>query len=119
MSVHALETLEWPRQSIETAAVEEDTDPPLEVVTRVSTSGGRLWGINVGRFTTRHKAERVLLKTALAELGTLDTALRKVASSPQGHDANFVGMTKEGAARACRRLSARNIECKTLGPAQG
>ena len=105
--------------SIETAAVEVDTDPPLEVVTRVSTSGGRLWGINVGRFTTRHKAERVLLKTALAELGTLDTALRKVASSPQGHDANFVGMTKEGAARACRRLTARNIECKTLGPAQG
>ena len=116
-ATNAVTTTELP--SIETAALEEDTDPPLEVVTRVSTSGGRLWGINVGRFTTRHKAERVLLQTALAELGTLDTALRKVASSSQGHDANFVGMTKEGAARACRRLSARNIECTTLGPSQG
>jgi D-alanyl-D-alanine carboxypeptidase len=58
----------------------------------------------------------MLLKTALAELGTLDNALRKVASTSRGHDANFVGMTKEGAALACKRLVARSIECKTLGP---
>ncbi|MEL7114304.1 MAG: D-alanyl-D-alanine carboxypeptidase family protein [Pseudomonadota bacterium] len=96
----------------------EDTagEPERIVVTRLSTSGGRQWGINVGRFTTRHEAERILLKTALAELGTLDTALRKVASSAQGHDANFVGMTKESAALACRRLQARNMECSTLAP---
>ncbi|MCG6901414.1 MAG: serine hydrolase [Rhodobacter sp.] len=94
-----------------------DTTPAEPViVTRLSTSGGHHWGINVGRFTTRNQAERVLLKTALAELGTLDDALRKVASSSRGHDANFVGMTKEGAERACRRLQARNLECNTIGP---
>ena len=97
-------------------AVEKAPEPERVVVTRMSTSGGRHWGINVGRFTTRNEAERVLLRTALAELGTLDTALRKVASSSRGHDANFVGLTKDVAAHACRRLAARNIECKTLGP---
>ena len=86
------------------------------VVTRLSTSGGRLWGINVGRFKTRNEAERVLLKTALKELGTLDTALRKVASSTRGHDANFVGLTKEKAQLVCRRLQSRNIDCRTIGP---
>ncbi len=91
-------------------------EPERIVVTRLSTSGDRHWGINIGRFTSRNQAERVLLKTALAELGTLDTALRKVASSAQGHDANFVGMTREGAAMACLRLQARNIACSTIGP---
>jgi D-alanyl-D-alanine carboxypeptidase len=91
-------------------------EPERVVVTRMSTSGGRHWGINVGRFTTRTEAERVLLKTALKELNTLDTALRKVASSPRGHDANFVGMTRETAELACRRLQARNMECSTIGP---
>ncbi len=90
--------------------------PERVVVTRLSTAGGRHWGINVGRYTTRDRAERMLLKTALAELGTLDTALRKVASTSRGHDANFVGMTKEGANLACQRLAARSIDCKTLGP---
>ena len=95
---------------------EADLEPERIVVTRMSTSGGRHWGINVGRFTTRYEAERVLLKTALAELGTLDEALRKVASSPRGHDANFVGLTQEAATRACARLQARNLTCTTIGP---
>ena len=96
-----------------------DSQPERIVVARLSTSGGRLWGINVGRFNTRYQAERILLKTALTELGTLDTALRKVASSSSGHDANFVGMTQEGATRACSRLLARNIKCSTIEPGQG
>jgi len=88
-----------------------------EVVTRISTSGGRLWGINVGSFNTRGEAERVLLKTALRELGTLDEALRKVVQSNRGYEANFVGMSQELAALACRRLSARTVQCTPLGPA--
>lgn len=102
--------------AIAVLAKEPEPEPERVVVTRLSTSGGRLWGINVGRFTTRDRAERVLLKTALAELGMLDEALRKVASSSRGHDANFVGMTEAGADRACRRLTARAIECNVLGP---
>jgi len=89
----------------------------LEVVTRMSSSGGRHWGINLGNFGSRYDAERILLKTALVEIGTLDDALRKVVQGPRGYQANFVGMTQERAALACRRLAARDMDCATLGPA--
>ncbi|WP_375260545.1 serine hydrolase [Palleronia sp.] len=87
-----------------------------EVVTRMSSSGGRHYGINVGRFGSRYDAEQVLLKTALTEIGTLDDALRKVVRSPKGWEANFVGMTQDRAALACQRLTARDMKCNTLGP---
>jgi D-alanyl-D-alanine carboxypeptidase len=72
--------------------------------------------VNVGIMTTRHQAERLLLKTALNELGTLDEALRKVVKRPDGWHANFVGLSEEGAELACRRLEARNASCKVIGP---
>lgn len=87
-----------------------------EVVTRVSTSGGRHWGVNVGRYPSRYAAEKVLLKTALAEMATLDGTLRKVVRRPQGFDANFLGMTRESADLACRKLAARNVSCFMIGP---
>ncbi|MEO0503269.1 MAG: D-alanyl-D-alanine carboxypeptidase family protein [Pseudomonadota bacterium] len=87
-----------------------------EVVTRLSTSGGRHWGVNVGRYPSRYKAEKILLQTALTEMSSLDGSLRKVVRKPQGFDANFMGMTREGADLACRRLQARNITCFTIGP---
>ena len=91
-------------------------EEPLEVVTRVSTSGGREWAINVGNFPSRYAAERVLLQTALIEMNTLDEALRKVTPRKGGFDANFVGMTEEMASLACRRLTARQTECSVVGP---
>jgi D-alanyl-D-alanine carboxypeptidase len=91
-------------------------EPPLEVVTRVSTSGGRQWAINVGNYTSRYAAERVLLQTALIEMNTLDEALRKVVQRKGGYDANFVGMTEEMAQLACRRLEARQTTCSVVGP---
>lgn len=87
-----------------------------EVITRVSTSGGRHWGVNVGRYPSRYAAEKVLLKTALTEMSTLDGTLRKVVRRPQGFDANFLGMTRETADMACRRLAARNVSCFMIGP---
>jgi D-alanyl-D-alanine carboxypeptidase len=87
-----------------------------EVVTRVSTSGGRHWGVNVGRYPNRFAAEKMLLKTALAEMSTLDGSLRKVIRRPKGFDANFLGMTRETADLACRRLAARNVSCFMIGP---
>ncbi len=87
-----------------------------EVVTRVSTSGGRHWGINIGRFTTRNEAERVLLQIALNEMSTLDGSLRRVVRKPTGYDANFMGLTRETADLACRRLQARNQTCFMIGP---
>lgn len=101
------------------AAVEPDTQAepePPEVITRLSSAGGRHWGINVGRYGSEYEAERILLKTALVELATLGEALRKVARGSQGFEANFVGLTQEGADLACRRLSARNTSCEVIGP---
>ena len=86
-----------------------------EVVTRISTSGGRHWGVNVGRYDTRYSAERVLLKVALNEMSTLDGALRRVTQRAGGFDANFMGLTREGADLACRRLQARGTMCFMIG----
>lgn len=92
-------------------------DPePVEVVNRISTSGGRHWGVTVGRYSTRDAADRMLIRTALSELASLGEALRKVVQGPKGFDANFVGLTHEGAELACRRLAARNTECTVFGP---
>lgn len=99
------------------AQAEIASEPEPVVVTRLSTSGGRYWGINVGRYTNRYEAEKVLLRTALSEMETLNGSLRKVSKSKQGFEANFLGMTKETAELACKRLSARNVTCETLGPA--
>lgn len=92
---------------------EEQTTP--EVVTRISTSGGRHWGVNVGRYNTRHDAERVLLRVALNEMSTLDGSLRRVVQRSGGFDANFMGLTREGADLACRRLQARGTTCFMIG----
>ena len=97
------------------AAAQSAPEEPV-VVTRMSTSGGRHWAINVGRFTSRHEAEKMLLQTALVELGTLDEALRKVVRGPKGFDANFVGLSEGKAELACRRLLAQNVNCVPLGP---
>ncbi|QYX56382.1 serine hydrolase [Roseovarius sp. SCSIO 43702] len=90
--------------------------PEQEVVTRISTSGGRNWGINVGRYPSQYKARQVLLQTALSELDTLDEALRKVVERRGGYDANFFGLTRETADLACRRLQAKKITCFMIDP---
>jgi D-alanyl-D-alanine carboxypeptidase len=92
------------------------SDPIQEVVTRVSTSGGRHWGINVGRYPSQYKARTVLMKTALNEMTTLDGSLRKVVPRSNGFDANFMGLSRETADLACRRLQAKQITCFMIGP---
>lgn len=96
-------------------------DPQLqarvqEVVSRVSTSGGRNWGVTIGRYPSHFAAEKVLLETALMEMSTLDGALRKVVQNPQGFDAQFLGMSRDMAQRACRRLEARAVSCGMVSP---
>ncbi len=90
--------------------------PAAAVVTRVSTSGARHWGVTLGRFTSRAAAERVLLQMALSEPVALDGALRKVVSESGGYEANFLGLGQEQADLACRRLQARAMSCFVLGP---
>ncbi len=100
------------------ASLEPDITQPEgpAIVTRVSTSGERLWGISIGTYGTRYHAEKALLKTALAEMTTLDGSLRKVVSTARGYEANFLGMNLELANLACRRLSARQLDCSVVGP---
>ncbi|MEL6205956.1 MAG: hypothetical protein AAFR47_11675 [Pseudomonadota bacterium] len=99
------------------------TAPPLrsdgEVISRASTSGGRHWAISLGRYPTRYAAEKVLLKTALSEMATLDGALRKVSQDNRGFNANFVGLSEDQAERACRRLVAQGSTCETMAPGRG
>jgi D-alanyl-D-alanine carboxypeptidase len=90
--------------------------PEPELVTRASSTGSRLYGVSLGLQTSQHAAERLLLRTALAELGTFDTALRQVVNGNRGFDARFAGMTEEQASNACARLSARDMACETFGP---
>ncbi len=87
-----------------------------EIVSRASSSGGRHWGISLGLYPSQHAAEQQLLKTALAETSTLDTALRKVNNTKRGFEANFVGMNKAEAELACSRLAARRQDCAVTGP---
>ncbi len=88
-----------------------------EIVTRISTSGGRHWGINVGSYNTRYEAERVLLRVALNEISTLDGSLRKITQGSRGYEANFMGLGRETAELACRRLQARAVGCTLIGEA--
>ncbi|WP_371055224.1 serine hydrolase [Rhodosalinus sp. K401] len=107
------ETLQLASAAANERAAETAED---RVVTRLSTSGGRQWGVNLGRYPTRTSAEKVLLTTALAEMSTLDGALRKVVQRNGGFEANFHGLTRDGADRACRRLQARGTTCFMVGP---
>ncbi len=102
--------------SLQIAKAEPAEDPVQEVVTRLSTSGGRHWGINVGQYPSQYKARKVLLQTALNEMETLDGSLRKVVKRNTGFDANFMGLTEETADLACRRLQAKQISCETIQP---
>jgi D-alanyl-D-alanine carboxypeptidase len=96
-----------------TPAAIEDAAPV--VVTRMSTSGSRHWGINIGTYGSEYEARKVLLKAALSELENLDGALRKVVRSKRGYDANFLGLTQDVAALTCRKLEARGSDCKVFG----
>lgn len=87
-----------------------------KIVTRVSTSDGRIWGIHLGGFSTRSEAERLLLTTALRDLTALDGAMRKIVARGGKYHANFVGMTETLANRACTRLRAARQACTTEGP---
>jgi D-alanyl-D-alanine carboxypeptidase len=99
------------------AVVVAEAEAPVaeEVVTNVSTSGGKGYGINIGRYNTFGEADRVLMKTLLSENATLGDALRKVVQKGGGFDANFLGLSQKEADLACRRLQARGVTCFTMG----
>ncbi|MDB6452418.1 D-alanyl-D-alanine carboxypeptidase family protein [Falsirhodobacter sp. 20TX0035] len=89
---------------------------PQEVVTMVSTSGGRHWGVNVGRFNSSYAADRAMTQIALTESASLNEGLRKIVKRADGYDANIMGLSEDQASLACRRLRARSQECFEIGP---
>ena len=97
---------------IEAVLVSLTADEPLgEVVTRASTQGGRVFGITLSRQPSRYHADRLLLRTALQEMESLDDALRQIRSVRGGFEPSFVGLSQREAQRACSRLMAREVDC--------
>lgn len=96
--------------------VEPEPEPGQQVVTRAPVSGGRHWGINVGRYSSHYEAERALLRVALNEIDTLEGSTRRVIQGSRGYDANFMGLDRDIAELACSRLQARAMTCFMIGP---
>ena len=110
-----------PVETVDEVVISEETRPQPraeepKVVTRLSSSDGRIWGIHLGGFSTRSEAEKLLLTTALRDLTSLDGAMRKIVTRGGKYHANFVGMTETLANRACDRLRAARQTCTAEGP---
>lgn len=86
-----------------------------ETVTRLSSSDPRTWGIHVGSYNSQAAADRVLIQVAVAEAGVLGGGVRRIIRTNTGFDANIVGLNRDAADLACRRLQARGQTCFTLG----
>ena len=86
------EIVAYDSMEIELAVIDPDPEPPeQEIITRASSTGNRLYGVSLGRYPSRFAAEQLLLRTALAELGTFDEALRNVVERTGGYEAQFAG----------------------------
>ena len=92
------------------------TASQTKVVSRKSASNAQNWGISIGKYPSRYAAEKMLLKTALAEIDMLQGSLRKVRQNSRGFEATFQGLSQTNADQACRRLQSRDINCSTLSP---
>ncbi len=88
----------------------------LEIVPRAQANTGAGWAITLGKYPSRYQAERVLVRMALAETGTLDGATRLVKKRSSGYEALFLGLSRDNADLACRRLTAQNYTCLTISP---
>jgi len=91
--------------------------PPMpEIVTRVSTSGGRVWAVDLGLYPSRFDAERTLLRVALSENAALGSGVRRVGQRSGRFVAGIHSLTQEQAELACLRLSARAQSCDVVHP---
>ncbi|MEM6307545.1 MAG: D-alanyl-D-alanine carboxypeptidase, partial [Pseudomonadota bacterium] len=91
--------------------------PPTVEPAQQIVAPGPVWAINVGKYATRRDAEKVLVRTALAEMATLNGAARSIQPRNQGYEAVFSGMTRDQADLACRKLQAQHMTCLMIAPA--
>jgi len=88
-----------------------------QVISRVSTSdAGRLWGVSLGAFNSRHDAERSLITVRMAESQALASGISRIRQVKGRFEASFAGLTQSEADRACARLSARGMDCAVATP---
>jgi D-alanyl-D-alanine carboxypeptidase len=99
----------------EAIAPSETTAEATEVVEAFSTAGGGGWGITLGNFGSRSEAERMLIQVAMSEAAVLEGGVRNITQRQGGYDGNIVGLSRDAADLACRRLQARAITCFMLG----
>ncbi len=78
------------------------------------------WSVQLGAYKNRYSAEKMLLRTALTDLDSLEGALRKITPATINgrhlYRARFIGVSEESAMKACARLRARNQPCTIIGP---
>lgn len=101
-------------QAIGASLQEMQKEAVARVISRSHLKGPKDFGVAVGRFKTTRLAERMLITTAMKEMESLSGTTRKVIRRVNGYEAGFLGMSKEEADLACRRLRAKNIECTTI-----
>ena len=63
-------------------------------ISRLTSSGQKDWGIDIGTYPNRFTADKVLIKTALSEMISLEGSLRKVVKNKYGFRATFLGLRK-------------------------
>ena len=85
-------------------------------ISRLTSSGQKDWGIDIGTYPNRFTADKVLIKTALSEMISLEGSLRKVVKNKYGFRATFLGLSENKAEQACKRLRNRNISCDIISP---
>jgi len=87
-----------------------------KTISRLTSSGQKDWGIDVGTYPNRFTADKILIKTALSEMISLEGSLRKVVKNKYGFRATFLGLSEKKAGQACKRLKNRNISCDIISP---
>ncbi len=112
----ALAQPEQPAEPVSMYHVTALEEPEPRIITRMSSSGPAEWAVRVPGFTSQYMAERALLKVAMKEMNTLETASRSVQRVEGSYQAVFSGLTADRALFACQRLSARNIPCNMVEP---
>ena len=85
-------------------------------VSRITSSGQKDWGIDIGTYPNRFTADKILIKTALSEMISLEGSLRKVVKNQYGFRATFLGLSEVKAEQACERLRNRSVNCEIIGP---
>ena len=93
----------------------ETVDYP-RTISRVTSSGQKDWGIDIGTYPNRFTADKILIKTALSEMISLEGSLRKVVKNKYGFRATFLGLSESKAGQACERLRNKNINCDIISP---